>query len=200
MSIGTDENVPASKESSTGLSVQQSSNNVVGTSLANKAAVPFDTSIEPLLKENPRRFVIFPVQYLDIWQMYKKVCICILMQFSPSISICLYTLRALYQVTFSMCYDVVFSQNRCKSAGTSFICDWGWGKRCPILICTQLVIPKFPSIFHLLALFFQFAIRLRVSSFPELVDEKQDLHLIFLHMFSYCLFVIRTITRPYQLL
>lgn len=79
MSIGTDENVPASKESSTGLSVQQSSNNVVGTSLANKAAVPFDTSIEPLLKENPRRFVIFPVQYLDIWQMYKKVCICILM-------------------------------------------------------------------------------------------------------------------------
>ncbi|XP_068609594.1 ribonucleoside-diphosphate reductase subunit M2-like [Brachionichthys hirsutus] len=27
---------------------------------------------EPLLKENPRRFVIFPVQYQDIWQMYKK--------------------------------------------------------------------------------------------------------------------------------
>lgn len=32
----------------------------------------FDTSIEPLLKENPRRFVIFPIQYHDIWQMYKK--------------------------------------------------------------------------------------------------------------------------------
>lgn len=28
--------------------------------------------MEPLLKENPRRFVIFPIQYQDIWQMYKK--------------------------------------------------------------------------------------------------------------------------------
>ncbi|XP_060677788.1 ribonucleoside-diphosphate reductase subunit M2 [Hemiscyllium ocellatum] len=27
---------------------------------------------EPLLKENPRRFVIFPIQYHDIWRMYKK--------------------------------------------------------------------------------------------------------------------------------
>merc|ERR1712179_226482 len=27
---------------------------------------------EPLLKENPRRFVILPIQYYDIWQMYKK--------------------------------------------------------------------------------------------------------------------------------
>jgi ribonucleoside-diphosphate reductase subunit M2 len=27
---------------------------------------------EPLLKENPRRFVVFPIQYDDIWQMYKK--------------------------------------------------------------------------------------------------------------------------------
>ncbi|CAG7837933.1 unnamed protein product [Allacma fusca] len=27
---------------------------------------------EPLLRENPRRFVIFPIQYKDIWQMYKK--------------------------------------------------------------------------------------------------------------------------------
>ncbi|XP_026854777.2 ribonucleoside-diphosphate reductase subunit M2 isoform X1 [Electrophorus electricus] len=27
---------------------------------------------EPLLKENPCRFVIFPIQYHDIWQMYKK--------------------------------------------------------------------------------------------------------------------------------
>ncbi|XP_015265793.1 PREDICTED: ribonucleoside-diphosphate reductase subunit M2 [Gekko japonicus] len=27
---------------------------------------------EPLLQENPRRFVIFPIQYHDIWQMYKK--------------------------------------------------------------------------------------------------------------------------------
>uniref|UniRef100_A0A0B7AMG3 ribonucleoside-diphosphate reductase n=1 Tax=Arion vulgaris TaxID=1028688 RepID=A0A0B7AMG3_9EUPU len=27
---------------------------------------------EPLLKDNPSRFVIFPIQYHDIWQMYKK--------------------------------------------------------------------------------------------------------------------------------
>ncbi|KAK9531974.1 hypothetical protein VZT92_011362 [Zoarces viviparus] len=27
---------------------------------------------EPLLKNNPRRFVIFPIRYHDIWQMYKK--------------------------------------------------------------------------------------------------------------------------------
>ena len=28
--------------------------------------------IEPILKENPNRFVIFPIQYPDIWEMYKK--------------------------------------------------------------------------------------------------------------------------------
>ena len=28
--------------------------------------------VEPLLKENPRRFVILPIQYNAIWQMYKK--------------------------------------------------------------------------------------------------------------------------------
>ena len=32
----------------------------------------FDPELEPLLKENPRRFVIFPIQWPDIWQMYKK--------------------------------------------------------------------------------------------------------------------------------
>lgn len=31
-----------------------------------------NTEEEPLLKDNPRRFVIFPIQYHDIWQMYKK--------------------------------------------------------------------------------------------------------------------------------
>ena len=30
------------------------------------------TEVEPLLKENSRRFVILPIQYGDIWQMYKK--------------------------------------------------------------------------------------------------------------------------------
>lgn len=27
---------------------------------------------EPLLRENPRRFVVFPIQYPDIWKMYKQ--------------------------------------------------------------------------------------------------------------------------------
>jgi len=27
---------------------------------------------EPLLKENPNRFVLFPIEYHDIWEMYKK--------------------------------------------------------------------------------------------------------------------------------
>ena len=27
---------------------------------------------EPLLKPNPSRFVVFPIEYQDIWQMYKK--------------------------------------------------------------------------------------------------------------------------------
>lgn len=31
-----------------------------------------EVEVEPLLKDNPRRFVIFPIQYQDIWQMYKK--------------------------------------------------------------------------------------------------------------------------------
>ena len=31
-----------------------------------------ETLEEPLLTENPRRFVILPIQYSDIWRMYKK--------------------------------------------------------------------------------------------------------------------------------
>ena len=27
---------------------------------------------EPLLKENPNRFVLFPIQHSKIWEMYKK--------------------------------------------------------------------------------------------------------------------------------
>ena len=27
---------------------------------------------EPLLQENPRRFVMFPIEHSDIWQFYKK--------------------------------------------------------------------------------------------------------------------------------
>lgn len=55
-------------------SKQQDSTPVEKVTLASKPAAPFDPTIEPLLKENPRRFVIMPIEYPDIWQMYKKVC------------------------------------------------------------------------------------------------------------------------------
>ncbi|XP_068189176.1 ribonucleoside-diphosphate reductase subunit M2 B isoform X2 [Antennarius striatus] len=32
----------------------------------------YDVEDEPLLRNNPRRFVIFPIQYPDIWRMYKQ--------------------------------------------------------------------------------------------------------------------------------
>ncbi|KAJ7259132.1 ferritin-like superfamily, partial [Mycena haematopus] len=34
--------------------------------------VTLPESEEPLLKESRRRFVLFPIQYHEIWQMYKK--------------------------------------------------------------------------------------------------------------------------------
>lgn len=37
-----------------------------------KSLAELEKETEPLLKENPRRFVIFPIQYEDIWRMYKK--------------------------------------------------------------------------------------------------------------------------------
>lgn len=36
------------------------------------AAIKAKDLEEPLLKENPHRFVILPIQYHDIWKMYKK--------------------------------------------------------------------------------------------------------------------------------
>merc|ERR1712071_271055 len=32
----------------------------------------FDVQAEPLLRDNPNRFVVFPIQYDDIWEYYKK--------------------------------------------------------------------------------------------------------------------------------
>jgi ribonucleoside-diphosphate reductase beta chain len=35
--------------------------------------LPADTALdEPILRENPNRFVLFPIEHDDIWQMYKK--------------------------------------------------------------------------------------------------------------------------------
>ena len=32
--------------------------------------------IEPILRENPLRFVLFPIEYDDVWLMYKKALAC----------------------------------------------------------------------------------------------------------------------------
>lgn len=37
-----------------------------------KTPAELERETEPLLMENPRRFVIFPIQYDEIWRMYKK--------------------------------------------------------------------------------------------------------------------------------
>ena len=37
-----------------------------------KSDMSVDFSEEPLLRDNPNRFVILPIQYDDIWRMYKK--------------------------------------------------------------------------------------------------------------------------------
>ncbi|EDV56405.1 ribonucleoside-diphosphate reductase subunit M2 [Drosophila erecta] len=67
MFIGHEANGQLAKESSAENGIGKSAN-----SLMERSVTPFDPSLEPLLRENPRRFVIFPIQYHDIWQMYKK--------------------------------------------------------------------------------------------------------------------------------
>jgi len=39
---------------------------------AQASKISFDPELEPLLAENPERFVIFPINYQDIWRYYKK--------------------------------------------------------------------------------------------------------------------------------
>lgn len=46
------------------------------TKLTKPTAVEFDPELEPLLRENPRRFVVFPIQYPDIWLKYKVAEAC----------------------------------------------------------------------------------------------------------------------------
>ena len=40
--------------------------------LENKVETKVEVLEEKILKDNPNRFVIFPIQYDDIWQFYKK--------------------------------------------------------------------------------------------------------------------------------
>ncbi len=37
-----------------------------------KEIVKEGSTVEPMLEDNPRRFVMFPIEYHSIWNMYKK--------------------------------------------------------------------------------------------------------------------------------
>ncbi|CAB3240149.1 unnamed protein product [Arctia plantaginis] len=52
--------------------LQEKGMDVESSSDKNQEVVQFDPQLEPLLRDNPRRFVIFPIKYPEIWQMYKK--------------------------------------------------------------------------------------------------------------------------------
>jgi len=58
----------------TGKVLQEKTQNVIVTSTNAVKKMPALglTEDEPLLKENANRFVLFPIQYDDIWRMYKK--------------------------------------------------------------------------------------------------------------------------------
>nr|AAI08038.1 Rrm2b protein [Danio rerio] len=45
---------------------------ITGYQNGHKDVDPNSVEDEPLLRENPKRFVIFPIQYPDIWKMYKQ--------------------------------------------------------------------------------------------------------------------------------
>ena len=58
-------------ESASGISsdVQQH----VEGQMAIDAVLPENTAVvEPILEDNPNRFVLFPIQHDDIWNFYKK--------------------------------------------------------------------------------------------------------------------------------
>jgi len=73
MTLTSIENLPISLSDKESAQVQLSK----GTGKQSKkditeTAMAVDFSQEPLLKDNPNRFVILPIQYDDIWAMYKK--------------------------------------------------------------------------------------------------------------------------------
>lgn len=65
------ENTPPSLNSSRILA-SKTARKIFEDSEAKPQTAKGNTRDEPLLAENPRRFVIFPIKYHDIWQMYKK--------------------------------------------------------------------------------------------------------------------------------
>lgn len=57
--------------------VEQSTNgNKTNTATTSTMVTIKPTFVEPLLKEDPNRYVMFPIQHDDIWKMYKKQMDC----------------------------------------------------------------------------------------------------------------------------
>jgi len=55
--------------------ISMEKSNLPINSYENPSDRPIDAE-EEILKENPNRFVLFPIRYKDIWQMYKKMEAC----------------------------------------------------------------------------------------------------------------------------
>ena len=71
MTLTSIENLPISL-SDTKENEQQVKPSKTGKKDITHSEMAVDFSQEPLLKDNPNRFVILPIQYDDIWSMYKK--------------------------------------------------------------------------------------------------------------------------------
>ncbi|CAJ0967807.1 unnamed protein product [Ranitomeya imitator] len=73
LSLGDKENTPPSL-SNTRILASKTARKIFQEAETELVVKPKQQRIEdePLLRENPHRFVIFPIKYHDIWQMYKK--------------------------------------------------------------------------------------------------------------------------------
>merc|ERR1711997_433263 len=72
MTLTSIENLPISLSDKENAQLSKETNGKAGKKDITETAMAVDFSQEPLLKDNPNRFVILPIQYDDIWRMYKK--------------------------------------------------------------------------------------------------------------------------------
>merc|ERR1711936_851359 len=72
MTLTSIENLPISLSDKENAQLSKEKNGKVPKKDITETAMAVDFSQEPLLKDNPNRFVILPIQYDDIWSMYKK--------------------------------------------------------------------------------------------------------------------------------
>merc|ERR1712241_248636 len=72
MTLTSIENLPISLSDKENAKLSKDTNGKLAKKDITETAMAVDFSEEPLLKDNPNRFVILPIQYDDIWRMYKK--------------------------------------------------------------------------------------------------------------------------------